>query len=151
QPLEPADIAVDRRLEVAVRAVALADLVERLLALQRVEPPREHVALAALVAFPQLGRRVRIDHPGDVDRDRVERLDAVPARRLVRAPGLGPLARRAGEEVGQPAIAAAGAAGRAAALRWTQCGAVSARGPGAGRARTGTVRAHRRARGRSGL
>src|SRR5207253_9061486 len=63
----------DRLLEFAIRTVALADLLERLLALHGVEPAREHVALAALVAVPELGGRVVVDHAGDVDRQRVER------------------------------------------------------------------------------
>src|SRR5436190_633420 len=62
QPLELADIAVDRAHEVAVGAVLAADLVERLLALHGVELARKHVAFAAVVALPQLGRRLVIDH-----------------------------------------------------------------------------------------
>src|SRR5262245_27820452 len=68
QPLELRDIAVDRHFELAIGPVAVADLVERLLALHRVKPAREYVAFAALVAVPQLGRRVVIDHAGDIDR-----------------------------------------------------------------------------------
>src|SRR5450759_4698945 len=52
QPLELADIAVHRLLEFAVGAIFLADLVERLLALQGVEPAGENVAFAALIAVP---------------------------------------------------------------------------------------------------
>ena len=44
QVLELADIAVHRLLEFAVGAVLLADLVERLLALQGIEPAGEDVA-----------------------------------------------------------------------------------------------------------
>src|SRR5262249_34333240 len=77
QPLELADIAVDGALEIAVGAIALADFLERLLALHGVEPAREHVAFAALVAVPQLGRRVVVDHAGDVDGERIERVDGV--------------------------------------------------------------------------
>src|SRR4051794_8003242 len=49
QPLELADVAVDGLLELAVATIALADLVERLLALHGVEPLVEGVALAAIV------------------------------------------------------------------------------------------------------
>src|SRR6516165_2659310 len=52
QPLELADIAVDGALEITVGPIALADFLERLLALHRVELAREHVAFAALVAIP---------------------------------------------------------------------------------------------------
>src|SRR5215472_18251034 len=45
QPLEFVDIAVDRLLELAIGAIALGDLVERLLALQRIEPLGEDIAL----------------------------------------------------------------------------------------------------------
>src|SRR5262249_61628538 len=50
---------------------------ERLLALAGVELARDDVALAALGAIPQLGRRVVVDHAGDVDGERIERVDAV--------------------------------------------------------------------------
>src|SRR5262249_7271688 len=101
QALELADIAVDGALEVAIRPIALADLVERLLALQRVEAARERVAVAALVALPQLRRPLRIDHPRDTAGDRVERSDAVRAGRPAAASGFCRLARRrgAGEEI----------------------------------------------------
>src|SRR2546421_6740254 len=62
QPLEFADIAVDSRLEFAVAAVSVADFLKRLLPLQGVEAAREHIAFAALVALPQLGRSVVVDH-----------------------------------------------------------------------------------------
>src|SRR5712692_200810 len=75
KPLELADIAVDRLLELAIGAIALADLLERLLPGGRVEPLAEDVALAAIVAVPQVGRGVMVDHAGDVDREGVERLD----------------------------------------------------------------------------
>src|SRR6185437_9353736 len=52
QPIELADIAVHRQLELAVGTVFLTDLVERLLTLQGVEPAGEHIAFAALVAVP---------------------------------------------------------------------------------------------------
>src|SRR5262249_32665421 len=103
QALELGDVAVDRLLEFAVGAVAPADLVERLLALQRIEPARERVALAAVIAVPQVHHGVVIHHAGDVGGDRVERVDAV-ARRLLPRPFL--VARRAGEEIGEPAGAA---------------------------------------------
>src|SRR5262249_62247164 len=111
QPLDLADVAVDRLLDLAVAAVALADLLERLLALHRVEPLGEDVALAALVAVPQLGGRVVVDHAGDVDRERIERFErmarlAVAAARLV--------ARGAGQQIAEPAVAALAALAPAA-------------------------------------
>src|SRR5262249_56025702 len=78
QPLELADIAVDGTLEIAVAAVAFADFLERLLALHGVELAREHVAFAALVAIPQLGHRVVVDHAGDVDADPIDRVASLP-------------------------------------------------------------------------
>src|SRR5262249_44786570 len=72
QPLELGDVAVDRLFELAVGAVALADLLEGALPLHGVEALGEDVAFAALVAVPQLDRRVMVDHAGDIDRERVE-------------------------------------------------------------------------------
>src|SRR5262249_2089337 len=78
QALEFGDVTVHRVLEIAVGAIALADLVEGLLTLGRIEPPREGIALAAAVAIPEVADRLMVDHPRDVDRDRIERLDAAP-------------------------------------------------------------------------
>src|SRR6516164_2186787 len=88
QPLELADVAVDGAPEIAVGPIALADFLERLLALHGVELAREYVALAALVAIPQLGRRVVVDHAGDVDGERIEGVDGV-ALGALGARGLG--------------------------------------------------------------
>src|SRR5215471_21172343 len=66
QAFEFGDVSVYGLLELAIRAVAFADLVERLLALHRVETPREDVALAAIVPVPELRRRVVIDHARNV-------------------------------------------------------------------------------------
>ena len=120
QPLELADVAVDGLLELAVAAILLADLVERLLALHGVEAPGEDVALAALVAVPQLGGGVVIDHPRDVDRERVERLDACGAARP---------SRRAGGRVVGPV---SGARRGAAARRASRCGRCRCAWPGPG-------------------
>src|SRR5262249_47251987 len=118
QPLELADVAVDGAPEIAVGPIALADFLERLLALHGVELARGDVALAALVAIPPLGYRVVIDHAGDVDGERIERgVDGVAlgARRLGRrlawrrrlARGRLGLVRRAREQLGEPARASA--------------------------------------------
>src|SRR6185312_12871261 len=56
QPLEFRNVPVDRLLEFAVRAILLADVVECLLPLQRIEPAGEHVAFTALVTVPEVGR-----------------------------------------------------------------------------------------------
>src|SRR6516165_3807746 len=145
QPLELADIAVDGAPEIAVGAVALADFLERLLALHGVELAREHVALAALVAIPQLGRRVVVDHAGDVDGKRIERVDSMAlgarglgrrlawrslARCLARA-RLG-IVRGAREQLGEPARAPAAGLG------------------GTERGRLGPPRRHDRRRGHAG-
>src|SRR5262245_15040100 len=72
QPLELDDVAVDGALEFAVAAILPADLLERLLALHGVElAARERVAVAALVAVPQVGGGVVVDHAGNVDRERI--------------------------------------------------------------------------------
>src|SRR5262249_31835306 len=111
---ELADIAVDGALEIAVAAVALADFLERLLALHGVELAREHVAFAALVAIPQLGHRVVVDHAGDVAGERIERVDGVArglGRRRLAGRGWG-LGRGAREQPREPARApAAGLSG----------------------------------------
>src|SRR5437588_11914323 len=91
EALELGDVAVDRLLELAVAAVLAADFLERALALHGVELAREHVALAALVAIPQLGGGVVVDHAGDVDCKRIERLDTVTRDPIVAAR---PLRRR---------------------------------------------------------
>ena len=80
QTFELADVAVDRLLELAVRTILLADIVEGLLALQCIEPAGENVALTALVAIPQVCSRVVVDHSGDVDGKRIQRLNRMPGR-----------------------------------------------------------------------
>ena len=85
QLLEIVAVAVDRGAEVRVALVLAADLVEGLLALQRVEAAREDVALAAPVAVPQLDRGVVVDGACDVDRQRVQRFDDVQRRALLAA------------------------------------------------------------------
>src|SRR4029077_8957440 len=123
QPVELADVAVDGAPEIAVGPIALADFLERLLALHCVELAGEYVAFAALVAIPQLGRRVVIDHAGDVDGERIERVGGVAlgarglAQRLARrrslawrrrlARGRLGLVRGAREQLGEPARAPA--------------------------------------------
>src|SRR5262245_62535057 len=77
QALELGNVAIDRLHELAVGAIFAADLLERALALHGVELAGEHIALAALVAVPQLGRRLMVDHARDIDRDRIERLDGM--------------------------------------------------------------------------
>ena len=52
QPLELVDVTVDCLLELAIGAIALADVVKGALTLQRVEATGKDVALAAVVAVP---------------------------------------------------------------------------------------------------
>ena len=87
QPLKLRNVPVDRLLEFAVRAVLLADDVECLLTLQRIEPAGEHVAFAALVTIPKVGRSVVIDHPRNIDGQRIERLDGVARWPIFARPG----------------------------------------------------------------
>ncbi len=106
QPLELLDIAVDRLLELRLAPIFPADLVEGLLALHRVEPPREHVALPTPVSIPELDCGIVVDHPGNVARDGVEGAQAVARRAFRPARGLrrcGVILRSPGQEVGEPA------------------------------------------------
>src|SRR5262249_14161174 len=68
KPFELADIPIDNLAELAVGLIALANLVERLSALHRVETPCKHVALPAIVALPQVRGGFMVDHAGDIDR-----------------------------------------------------------------------------------
>src|SRR3984893_18706543 len=77
KPVELADVAVDGAPEIAVGPIALAYFLERLLALHGVELAGEYGEFATLVVIPQLGRRVVIDHAGDVDDERIERVGGV--------------------------------------------------------------------------
>src|SRR5215470_7343057 len=128
QALELGDVAVDRLRELAIGAIFAADLLERALTLHRIELAREHIALAALVAVPELGGGVVVDHARDVDCQRVERLDGVTlgpscVRRRVACRFV--VLRSAGEQVGEPAAACWGRrrgraerGGVSAARRW---------------------------------
>src|SRR6201992_4014836 len=79
QPLELGDVAVDRLLEVAVAAILAGDFIESLLAGRRIEPLRERLALAALIAVPHFGGEVAIHQPADVERQRLQRIAAAVA------------------------------------------------------------------------
>src|SRR6478609_654209 len=70
QLFEIADVAVDSGAEFRFAVILALDLVEGLLAFQRVEATGEDVALAALVAAPQVNRGIMIDGAGDIDRER---------------------------------------------------------------------------------
>ena len=91
QLLEIVAVAVDGSAEFAIRLIFAADVVEGLLAFQRIEPAREDVALAPAVAVPQLDRGLMIDGTRNVDRQRIERLHHMGrrARGAGRARGLG--------------------------------------------------------------
>src|SRR3954453_4428717 len=107
QSLEFLDIAVDGLAERAVRLVASADFLERLLALRSVEPAAEHVPLAAPVTVPELDDGIMIKQSRNIERQRVDRIDGavrrltvclLPRRRLLSLP-----ARAARQELGVPA------------------------------------------------
>src|SRR5262249_9858455 len=81
------DIPIDGLPELAIGFVALAHLVERLSALHGIEPPCKHVALAAIVALPEIRCGFVIDHAGDIDRQRVKRFDPMPDTAIFQAQG----------------------------------------------------------------
>src|SRR5258707_5597482 len=81
QALELDDVAVDRLLEIAVRAIFAGDFIEGLLAGRRVEPLGESLALASLIAIPHLGSEIAIHQPADVVRQRLQRVAAGPLLR----------------------------------------------------------------------
>lgn len=56
EALEIVDIAINRGAKFVVTAVFAADVIETLLALQRIEVAREHFAFATPVAVPSVGR-----------------------------------------------------------------------------------------------
>src|SRR5262245_52708010 len=93
QTLKLGDVTIHSLLEFAIRPVFLADIVERLLALQGIQPPRKDVALSALVAIPQVSSGVMVDHSRDIDRQRIERFDGMPRGSLVACPGRSRLSR----------------------------------------------------------
>src|SRR6476469_9564849 len=93
QPLEIADIAIDCGAEFTVAIVALADLVECLLAVETVEVASKHPTLAGAEALPDLRRGAVIDGT----RDLVEAETLAAACRLrpwrPRSKGVRPLRR----------------------------------------------------------
>src|SRR6476620_10879796 len=122
QPLEIADIAIDRGAEFAVAILALAVLVERLLAVDTVEVASKHSALAVAEALPDRGRGAVIDGT----RDLVEAETLAAACRLrhrrPRGKGVRPLRRIAWRiGVGQE-VADRPSPPFAAALRLTKLG-----------------------------
>src|ERR1700674_3811837 len=112
QALELLDVAVDGVAELGGAPVAPADLVEGLLAVRGIEPAAHHVALPALVAVPQLHRRVMVDHAGDVAGERVERLDRLQGRAaLAFAVAVGSARQEIAEPAGALAVLLATLAG----------------------------------------
>src|SRR5262249_62335797 len=98
----------------------------RPLPLGSIEPLCKRAALAAFVALPEVGRGIIVDHPSDIDRKRVKRVDAITCRGLLGVGSLagrdrGPLragfARRAWQEIGKPTAIAAFAVVLAAGYR----------------------------------
>ena len=61
QPLEVADIAIDRHAEICIAIVAACDLVERGLAVEAVDMAPECAAIARPEAIPDIGRGALVD------------------------------------------------------------------------------------------
>ncbi len=116
QTLELLDIAIDRDPEIRIGTVAAADFLERLGAASDVEPAREGATFATTITIPCVSDGSMIDHPRDVVRDRFKRFrggGAAPDRWqharclfLRRRTARLLVARRAGQQVGEPARAA---------------------------------------------
>jgi hypothetical protein len=97
--------------KIRIGPVFTAYLLKCALPLGSIKALGEDAALAALVAVPQIGGGIVVDHPGDIDRECVDRIDAV-SRRSILAPrrfagrglhrGLALVARGAGEQFGKP-------------------------------------------------
>src|SRR5262245_5909187 len=66
QPLEVADIAVDRAAEIGLAIVAAGDLVERRLPLGAVDVTAENATLAGPEALPHVDRGAVVDGTGDL-------------------------------------------------------------------------------------
>ena len=100
QPLEIADIAIDRGAEIPVAIVAAADLVERRLAVEAVEVASEHATLSGTEALPDLCRGTVVDGARDLIEAKAliaallglrstRRVGVRPLRRITRRIGIG--------------------------------------------------------------
>src|SRR5262249_62422693 len=67
QPFEFVDVTIHGVLELAVRAILLADVVERLLTLQGIEPAGEDVGFPSFVAVPKGGPRILVNSARDIN------------------------------------------------------------------------------------
>src|SRR6516165_5763179 len=105
EPLELVDVLLHGLPELGVAAILAADFLECLMPLSGVEAAAEQaITLAALVALPQLGRGVVVDHAGDVDRERFERVDGVTlCARRGRSDRRAFVARGARQDIAEPA------------------------------------------------
>src|SRR5262249_21669560 len=103
-----ADIAINNLAELAIGRVAPAYLVKCLSAPHGVKPPRKHVALAAIVALPEVRRGFMIDHAGDINRQRFERFDPIPDVAIVWAQRTLSLRGGRGRRLQAPTIVIAG-------------------------------------------
>src|SRR4029077_9553714 len=110
------NVVFDRLPEVRIGTIFAAYFFERPLPLGGVEPLCKRPAFAAFIALPQVGRRVVVDHPGDIDGQRVKRIDAVACCGVIGAGSLpgrrwralrASVARSASQEIGKPAAVAA--------------------------------------------
>src|SRR5262249_32401239 len=91
QPLELMNVVFDGLPEVRIGTIFAANFFKRPLPLGSIEPLCKRAALAAFVALPEVGRGIIVDHPSDIDRKRVKRVDAITCRGLL---GVGSLAGR---------------------------------------------------------
>src|SRR4029079_18592611 len=114
QPLEVADIAVDRHAEIGLTLVAARNLVERRLALDRVDVSAEHAPLAGPEALPHVARGTLVDGASDLvepelaaalRRSRRRRAEARPGIALLRhIRGIAELAGKAARDLTDIAV-----------------------------------------------
>src|SRR6266403_3547881 len=99
------DVAVDRLLEIAVRAIFAGDFIKGLLAGRRVEPLGESLALAALITIPHLGGEIAIHQAADVERQRLQRVAAPLLRAATRDVAVASAGIGAAQQVREPSVA----------------------------------------------
>src|SRR5262249_61433242 len=94
QPLEFVNIVLDRLTKIRIGPVFTAYLLKCALPLGSIKTLGEDTALAALIVIPQICGGIIVDHPGDIDREYVDRIDALARRSLLAPPLFGCMALR---------------------------------------------------------